>query len=436
MVDAAHQWLSSTAGRIATCAHSWMQAVHWVAGSGLYRPARQHGPKWGPTTLLIAQEISKLSVCRPGIEYLMRKLKVSERTVQYHLGMLREAGLLVYRVKGTRASGQPNQASVFERVVPVEFDEALGIRTILRNEDDAPYKRVPVGAAAEHRSTLGKLAKKAARKVRRRSRRTPVSGKARCTPMQVGTSAESSAASTYCPSESKLASGKKKSPTPKQNKRGPKKLNKVGRRYQLASELIQMVPWLGNASRARIAWIVRHVADAGWTALEVQAVAEGMPLSAHGVRRCSGFLAYRIAGAHQLFTTPERRKTAVEAWQDFRIAEQARHNAAAFNDLGEGPKSLAARRAMDEAFAAIRDRLTPATVELTVDAAPLALEDLSQAEVADMRAAAMNDPGLIFSALELIGEAETRRLYSNRLVDQTLALEAINARRHTLASAF
>ncbi|TXS34787.1 hypothetical protein EAO77_38515, partial [Streptomyces sp. t39] len=46
----------------------------------------------------------------------------SERTVQYHLDMLRETGLLAYRSKGTRLSGRVRQASHFERIIPTAFD--------------------------------------------------------------------------------------------------------------------------------------------------------------------------------------------------------------------------------------------------------------------------------------------------------------------------
>lgn len=193
-MPSAHQWLHATTGRIATCAHSWMQAVHWIAGSGLYTPSRAHGPKWGATTIAIAQEIAALKECRPGIDYLARKLKVSVRTVKYHLGMLREAGLLVYRSKGTRIRGGGNQASVFERIIPIQFDTALGIRTVGEG-----VQRRPVGAAEESRTLLGKLAKKAARKARRRPRRKSSSAERRCTPMQVGTSGTFSADRTYSP---------------------------------------------------------------------------------------------------------------------------------------------------------------------------------------------------------------------------------------------
>lgn len=330
-VVAAHQWVSTTAGRIATCPYSWMQAVHWVAGSGLYVPSRSHGPKgMNATTLVIAQELSALTECRPGIDYLARKVQLSERAVQYHLDMLREAGLLVYRSKGTRVSGSIRHASVYERVIPAEFDEALGIRTVGEG-----LERRPVGIAEEGRKLIGKLAKKATRKVRKKGTKRTQGSRTRCTPMQGGTSTSSTTADTHSPSESKLASGEADCPAPKKPKRGPRTLNKVGRRYQLARELITLVPWLAGASVPRIAWIVRHVADADWTAREVQAIAEmGGPLTAGDVRRCSGMLAHRLKGVHLLYTTAVQRERLVIDWQDSRTQEHARHDGYAALDGG------------------------------------------------------------------------------------------------------
>lgn len=430
LVAPAHQWLHATTGRIATCAHSWMQAVHWIAGSGLYTPSRAHGPKWGATTIALAQELSALKECRPGIDYLARKLKVAERTVQYHLGMLREAGLLAYRSKGTRVRGGANQASVFERIIPTAFDEALGIRTVGEG-----VQRRPVGAAPESRKTLGKLAKKAARKVRRPRRRTPVSGRGRCTPMQGGTSTGSSTAGTHSPSESKLASGSGKSQPRKQSKRGPKKLNKVGRRYQLAQELIQLVPWLRRASTPRIAWIIRHVADAGWTALEVQAAAERL-ISTTEPRRPSAVLAYRLASCHLLYTTPAHRRALVEDWQDSRTAERARHaDTAGYDDLNtnQGPSSARARELMREAARIIHEIANgprPGDDEGAFDidcengTPPLDLADLDPAWIKQVRKDAAEDLSSITLALANgLDERDARRLYTNWLVDQAIAAE-------------
>ncbi|WP_329126217.1 helix-turn-helix domain-containing protein [Streptomyces sp. NBC_01353] len=433
MVPAVDQWISTTTGRIAPDPYSWMQAVHWVGGSGLYTPSRQHGPNWGPTTVVIAQEMSALAECRPGVDYLARKLCVSERTVQYHLDMLREAGLLVYRSKGTRAAGRVRLASVYERVIPAQFDEALGIRTVLRDEDGPAYARVPVGIAEQGRALIGKLAKKAARKVRRKRSRTPRAAGLDCTPMQVGTSTVPTAGALSLPSEGKLASGKKVSPTPKQQKPKARKLNKVGRRHQLARELITAVPWLRQAAVARIAWVVRHVADAGWSVLEVRAflaLAETPE-----VRRPSALLAHRLKGAHQLWTTNAQRTAAVEAWHH--AEEQARKaRIAAVRTAREEtretllPKSAVVQRALTAASNAVHDWLSAdgeATVHGVEDG--IALEDLPRDEVLKHRRDAERDLSLIRAALDCgMSERDARRLYTNRLVDQAL--------RTTLSPAF
>lgn len=423
------QWLTKTSGRIATDPYSWMQAVHWVAGSGLYKPSRTHGPKWGPTTVLIAQEIAALTECRPSVDYLARKLDCSVRTVKYHLGMLREAALLVYRSKGTRISGSVRHASVFERVIPTEFDEALGIRTILRDETAPAYTRVPVGAAPEHHKTLGKLAKKAARKQRRTRRKKIVAGGSRCTLMQGGSADSSPAAGTWVSPRGKLASGDTTSPTPQRPKlktaRGKKTLNRVGRRYQLARECQTLMPWLGRGSLPRLSWILRDVADAGWTALEVQAVAEDAgPIVDRDVARPSGLLAHRLKGAHLLYDTAAKRRTAVHAWQDSPAQQRARHQGYDGGIAG-APQRLSVQRIMTEAIARARAVLhETAGVDIPADDDTPALEDLTREQVIEMRRDALRDPQLIHTTIDFAGEAYARRLYTNRLVDQVLAAAA------------
>ncbi|MER5277718.1 helix-turn-helix domain-containing protein [Streptomyces sp. NPDC002809] len=430
---AAAQWVSTTTGRIAPDPYSWMQSVHWVGGSGLYTPSRSYGPKWGPTTVLIAQELSALTECRPGVEYLARKLKLSRRTVQYHLDMLREAGLLVYRSKGTRLTGHIRQASVYERVIPAAFDEALGIRTVQRDETAPAYTRVPVGIAEEGRKLIGKLAKKAARKVRRRRSRTRVSGRGRCTPMQVGTSALSSTGASTSPSETKLASGSDIHPTQKKAHRGPQKLNRVGRRYQLAQELITNVPWLAAASAPRISWIARHCADAGWTWREVQAAAEEHnPIDPADARRPSGLLAHRLKGVHRLYAAPASRALMVTAWEDSRAQEHFRHSC--YDQ--PAPVTVPTRHTADQAMRTIHAVLSqPSTEDVTLHAGgSIDITALTREEVLQHRANALNDPGYIEGMLVILGDRDTRRLLTNRLVDQALTLLRLNT--PTFANAF
>lgn len=454
-VPEARQWLSTSAGRIAPEGYSWMQAVHWVAGSGLYKPRRyrSHGPRsFGLTTVRVAQELAELFPCRPGIRYLVRRTCLSERSVEYHLGMLREAGLLAYIVRGTRLRGETAQASEFARVIPVEFDRALGIRTVLRDEDAPAYTRSMTGIAEAGRKLMAKLAKKAARKVRKPRAKssskapakdarkgpaqgsvTAVSDEVRCTPMQVGSSTVSSAGTTSFPPESKLASGQSKSPTPKKVKRGRRKLNDVGRRFQLAGELIRQVPWMGRASVPRIAWILQEVSDAGWTADEVIAFLDCGD-APERVHRPSGFLAGRLAGAVALWPHPDGRARAVQAYRDSRHAEKARHQEWEA-DGDDAPRSQAARnlwgRAVDTVRQVERQQEQPARSEGLAGLG--GTEGVSAEDLADMRARALNEfmageTELLMTTLDTLGRPAAEHIYGAELVQRALKLANTSAR--------
>ncbi|MGW0669804.1 helix-turn-helix domain-containing protein [Streptomyces sp. NPDC002746] len=437
-VPEASQWLSTTAGRVALEGYSWMQAVHWVAGSGLYKPRRHrsHGPRaFGPTTVRVAQELAQLFPCRPGIEYLVRRTGLSERSVEYHLGMLREAGLLAYVVRGTRVRGEAAQVSEFARMIPVEFDVALGIRTVLRDDTSPEYTRAVCGIAEAGRALMTKLARKAARKVRKprakssskgsaRGARggadqgvvTAVSGEVRCTPMQVGSSGSSSAGTTSFPPESKLASGQSDSSTPKKTKRGRRKLNDVGRRFQLASELIRQVPWMGRASVPRIAWILKDVSDAGWTADEVIAFLDcgDAPGTVH---RPSGFLAGRLKTATAQWPHAEGRARAVQAYRDSRCAEKARHQE--WEGDWTPPRSESVRRLVAAA-------LTPQQPQYDLpdshqDAGETGPDVPCEKELKELRAVAWQEfmlgrPDQVVMTLGTLGPAAAEQIYGAELV--------------------
>lgn len=120
-VPESSQWLSTTRSRVASDGYTWMQGVHWVAGSGLYQPRRHRRTGlrgMGPMTLYIAQLLSELSPCRPGVTYLTRRTGLTKRAVEYHLAALREAGLLAWIVRGTRVRGAPALASEFALLLP------------------------------------------------------------------------------------------------------------------------------------------------------------------------------------------------------------------------------------------------------------------------------------------------------------------------------
>ncbi|MFF5407907.1 transcriptional regulator [Streptomyces misionensis] len=459
-VPEASQWLSTSSSRIAGDGYSWMQAVHWVAGSGLYKPRRHrsHGPRsFGPTTVRVAQELAQLFPCRPGIEYLVRRTGLSERSVQNHLQILRETGLLAYIVKGTRVSGGPAQASEFARVIPTEFDAALGIRTVQRDEDAPAYTRAVSGIAEAGRELMAKLAKKAARKVRKprskasvrgaeQGRVTAVSDEVRCTPMQVGTSASSTAGTTSLPPESKLASGASKSPTPKKSKAkagGRRKLNAVGRRFQLARELTQELGWLRGCSVPRIAWVARNVADAGWTVTDVRAWLHFRGEAAH-VRRGSGLLAVLLSGGENILDTPAKRADAIERWRGALEAarrdriRQVRAERERFEGDWQAPSSRAVTRQVARAIAYVHEAANGGRRQAQAPSTDDRYEDLGLADpqFEQMRAQARGElmrgvTDLIDLAVDSMGREAAERIYGADMMRRARQLASTARSSHT-----
>ncbi|AVI00169.1 transcriptional regulator (plasmid) [Streptomyces sp. WAC00288] len=478
-VPEASQWLSSSAGRVALEGYSWMQAVHWVAGSGLYQPRRHRSSglrSFTKTTIYIAQLLAELTPCRPGIEYLVRRSGLSERTVGYHLAALRETGLLAYVVKGTRVRGERAQASEFARMIPAEYDAALGIRTVLRDETAPAYTRAVTGIAEAGRKLMTKLGKQAARKVRRPRPKTSskvsseaspmgppegadevaetaVSAGSRCTPMGGGADGSSPAAGTYLPSESsKLASGQSESSPRKKSKgraggrktKGRRKLNRIGRRYQLARELTQQVEWLRGCSMPRIAWVAQNVADAGWTVTEVLAWLH-LRGTAQRVYRGSGLLAVLLANAENVLDTPGKRADAIAKWRGAQEAqrrhdiERVRAERERYEGDWQNPASRAVRTEIDSAVAQLKSLSRPVVQDLPDDASGpgAASYEVGEAEFADIRAAARDglahgDTSLINDTIHACGPDEALRVYGPELISRARWIDQI--RRSSLTT--
>ncbi|WP_438297542.1 hypothetical protein [Streptomyces sp. HUAS TT7] len=433
-VPEAGQWLSTTTGRVASDGYSWMQAVHWVAEDGRYRPRRSHGPSFGATTIRIARELISLSPCRPGISHLQRRLGMSERTVQYHLQMLRQAGLLAYVRRGTRVRTEGALASEFARVIPRGFDLALGIRTLGEGAG-----RRAVGIAEQGRARMAALARLAAAGARRRTakarsprRRTAVARRPDCTPMVVNTHSLPGADGSFLPPESKLAGGSRTPRSRQRRARLPARLNKIGRRHQLAGELIREVDWLGRCQAPRIAWLVRHVADAGWTAVEVRAWLH-LRGGVTDARRPSGLLAALLDGAERVLDTPAKRSAAVEQWRDSRTAARRRHRQ--WSAAPSGPRSAAVRRQVAAALGRPGTSLPPGE---TVGASSgsddtAAWTSLSAADREVLREAARGEflrgeTTLVRSAVDDLGRATAEEVYGSALVSRVLRLAAGTSR--------
>ena len=462
-VPESSQWLSTTRSRVASDGYTWMQGVHWVAGSGLYQPRRHRRTGlrgMGPMTLYIAQLLSELSPCRPGIAYLMRRTGLAERTVEYHLAALREAGLLAWIVRGTRVQGGPPLASEFALILPVEFDRALGIRTRLREETAPPYTRAATGISEAGRKVMARLAKRAARRVRK-PRKTapkppsktsptatapgaghasgaPVSGGPRCTPMQGGADGVAGAGGSVPPLETtSVASGSSKSPTPKSSaepRRG-RRVNRVGHRFQLAARLAEEVPWLRGAATPRLAWVLRDVADAGWTVEEIRAWLHHRGTPEGHVHRPSGLLAALLRQALTILDTPTKRGQAVDAWRAAqhaarrdRVTHTRTHHHAHDADL-TGPTSIAAQREVADAFARPTGTLAPdnhlSAQANHADEIDAVLREKCREEAEQL--IALGEPDLVVEAVQNLGRAAAETHYGSDLVARALRLAATTA---------
>ncbi|WP_404868447.1 ArsR family transcriptional regulator [Kitasatospora griseola] len=421
------QWISTTTGRIAPDTYTWMQAVHWVSDTQAHAPARSHGPRFGRTTIRIAQMLAQLTPCRPGVGYLVRMLKLSERTVQYHLSILRECGLLSYARKGSRVRQVGGRASEFVRTIPAKFDEEIGLRT---TESESFIRKVVGVGTDEGRRALAQLGKKAARTVRRTKRRTPGKAGSRsslasshCTPMGVGAVTSSPAAPTNNPSENDFGNG-----NDQQTHRGRKarrRLNQVGRRHQLGLELVQQVTWLSSSPVPRVAWAVRHLADAGWTAHQVVAVlAQRTP--ATRIHRPVGFLTARLAGAELLYDTEAKREAIVAWWRDSPQATRDRHTEWA--GTWQTPRSTAVRTLVQGAWARAREIGRQPLVAL--DDQPTNAEH-REARTTAWRQYLSGRPSLVTSALAIAGREQAEQIYGRDLVERVLRLRATTSHLRT-----
>ncbi|MGW1158973.1 hypothetical protein ACWD48_12240 [Streptomyces sp. NPDC002519] len=127
----ADQEIGTTASR-RTRRGDFLRAATWAITEGLH-------PKAGDTTLRVARDLAarlnadgQVAYCR---ETMWRRLGISRRTLERHIAVLRELGLLVWAVHGSRTNTRPagsgewaGTATIYAAVVPRAWDTALGHR--------------------------------------------------------------------------------------------------------------------------------------------------------------------------------------------------------------------------------------------------------------------------------------------------------------------
>lgn len=110
----------------------FLRAATWAISARLH-------PKAGETTLRVARDLAArlnadghVAYCRDAMH---RRLAISRRTLERHIAVLRELGLLVWVVHGTRTNTRPpgsgewaGTATIYAAVVPRAWDDEVGHR--------------------------------------------------------------------------------------------------------------------------------------------------------------------------------------------------------------------------------------------------------------------------------------------------------------------
>ncbi|MFD6294333.1 hypothetical protein ACFWFU_05950 [Streptomyces sp. NPDC060235] len=270
------QEVGTTASRQLRRASDFIAAAHYMV---------RHHPKAGPTTLRLATVFAaRMHRSRHGhfafsIAATVKEIGLSRRTVLTHARYLRELGLIAWVEHGsqrnvlrTRAHGSwapgdgyRGTATIYAPVAPPLWDQAQGY--LIRGTG---YRARLVGVTEKGRRRAIAAARSRPRRVRSQPRR--------CTPSVVVTSA---------PSHLQVVTGDKK------NTRRALKLRRPGststapaftasdcqQAIALTEQVQREIWWLYGACSRRVAYALRPLLAAGWTAAQLAAelAAWGVP---------------------------------------------------------------------------------------------------------------------------------------------------------------
>ncbi|MFJ8858164.1 cell wall protein [Streptomyces sp. NPDC102451] len=344
---------------------AWLRVVGWLVDK-----ARLH-PRASATTLAVAGDLAARMDYTDGtvlydLAGTARRCGVSTATVKRHVRVLRELGALAWVRHGSRRNlrlpgrSYAGTATIYAATIPPEFDEARGHRL-----SGAGYGARVVGVT--------EVGRRAGVRSDRPVRNAPARGK--------GRSARAPQSPGLCPRVRKgQMSGGLKDTSPRRS------AGQVARDVQVAQGVRPLVGWTQREGLRRLAYALRPLIDQG---LGVEDIAAEL-----------------------------------HAWYlDWRPASPAAYITARLRDRGmreaHGPDH---HGVPTPEFTASADRVRGARAGHAVVGEPLTIEGLSRAEVVDLRSAAAADPGLVLAAVDVLGEDQARRLYTQRLVRQARSL--------------
>ncbi|MER7940726.1 cell wall protein [Streptomyces sp. NPDC094458] len=375
------QELDATASRRARPG-AWLRAVVWLVEAGLHRRA-------GATTLVVARDLAGRMDYRLGfvlydLEGTAARCGVSAATVKRHVRVLRELGALVWQRHGTKRNlhlpgrRYAGMATIYAATIPAAYDSAMGHRL-----EGAGY-----GARVCGMTDAGRDRAVEAAQERRRAVHNSAAGKRSsggCAPHSSAPhhdlrTADVSGKSNYTSRRRATADRGRRSPL------------QVARDIAVARQVRPLVAWTQCEGLRRLAYALRPLIDRGLDARDIAAELCGSAVGWRPVRPA--------------------------AWI---TAVLARDREVPVGHGGTEPPE-AFRRAVTEVRESSAES---AGGVVSADG----IDGLTRAEVVRLRSAAVTDPGLVLAALENLGERDTRRLYTNRIVDEVLLYEFTRVRR-------
>lgn len=408
----AAQHIDNTTSR-RTGPRRWLRAVHWTINAG-------HHPKANATTLRIAEDLADrmdydLGHARYCLDDTAARLGINKSTVKRHTAHLRELGLLAWVVVGSRTNirralglpGYAATATVYAAVIPPIVDQAMG-RTRIGTGYTARVIVDLRGCDTTSRGVSETV--------------PPTTPERSCAPPSLTVVKESPSVqveSGFKDTSRKRASRSTTPPQSSPKTKSASNRNQAARRsplqvaqdIRIARLVRPRVQWTQSEGLRRLAFALRPLIDRG---LDHEQIV---------VELHSWMLTWRPAKPAAYIGRRLTDHAVVDAAEAIVRREAAELAAAAVPPNGDFLTALAA----------IRTPRSPAPAP-ALEAAPApdagqsgGIEDLTRDEVLALRADADQDPDLIGTSIAIIGEPDTRRLYTNARVNQYLNIYAQGA---------
>ncbi|MFJ6854011.1 cell wall protein [Streptomyces sp. NPDC091271] len=363
----------------------------WLVEAGLHRRA-------GATTLAVARDLAGrmdylLGFVLYDLEGTADRCGVSVATVKRHVRVLRELGALVWQRHGTKRnlhlSGRryAGMATIYAATIPAVYDSAMGHRL-----EGGGYGARVCGVTDAGRDRAVGAAQERPRPVDNSPAGKRSSGG--CEPHSSGPhhdvrTADVSGKSNYT-SRGRAMSGHGRRRSPLQ----------VARDIAVARRVRPLVDWTQHEGLRRLAFALRPLIDRGLDARDIAAELCGSAVGWRPVRPAA-WITVALARDREV----PRGHGGAEPPEVFRRAvADVRESSAESVESAGGVGSVSGDGPAD------------------------GVDGLTRGEVVQLRSAAATDPGLVLAALENLGERDTRRLYTNRLVDEVLLYEFTGVR--------